>query len=183
MERIQRIHADATLEAGPRQLPEAALHLVLHDKIGGARRNMEETIDALAGQRRHRGSEFRIAVREVVSLRNRVDRGPDDRMVDRLGDQFAHQVDLQISAPQALNVIGPRPDRISRKRGVTACSNFLIHLECLRCRARSESGRNSQCYIARARRGLRRQLFLTNGQTLSLSGRNAWSPGITSRSL
>jgi hypothetical protein len=30
---------------------------------------------------------------------------------------------------------------------------------------------------------LRRQLFLTNGQTLSLSGRNAWSPGITSRSL
>jgi hypothetical protein len=27
------------------------------------------------------------------------------------------------------------------------------------------------------------QPFLTNGQTLSLSGRNAWSAGITSRSL
>ena len=65
---------------------------------------------------RHRGREFGIAVREVVGLRDRVDRGPDDRMVDRLGDRLAHQVDVQISAPQALNVFGPRSDRISRNR-------------------------------------------------------------------
>jgi hypothetical protein len=48
-------------------LSEAALHLVLHDEIGGARRDMKEAIDALAGQGRHRG-ESGIGVGEVVGL-------------------------------------------------------------------------------------------------------------------
>ena len=35
VERVERVHADAALEAGARVLPEPALHLVLHDKIAG----------------------------------------------------------------------------------------------------------------------------------------------------
>jgi len=68
MQRIERIHADAALEAGAGQLTETPLHLVLHDEIGGTRGDVQEAIDAIAGEGRDGGSEFRILVGEIVGL-------------------------------------------------------------------------------------------------------------------
>ena len=95
---------------------------------------------------RHRGREFGIVVREIVGLRDRIDRRPDDRMVDRLGDRITHQVDGQVTAPQALNVFSPRSYWITQQRRVIAYGEFLIHLECLHCRTRLvQDGRKSNC--------------------------------------
>ena len=130
---VERIHADAALEAGAGELTEPPLHLVLHDEIGRAFRNMQKTIHALAREWRDGGGQFRVPDGEIIGFGNRVDRGPDDRMVDRLRNPFAHQIDLELTPAQALDIFGARTDRISRERaaGHAACTDFLIHIELL----------------------------------------------------
>ena len=50
VQRIERIHADTTLEASAGQLSQPPLHLVLQDDILHVRSNMQETVDMLAGE-------------------------------------------------------------------------------------------------------------------------------------
>ena len=166
VQRVERIHADAALEARARQLPKTALHLVLHDEIAGARGDMEEAVYAATGEGRDGGSQFGILVREIVSLRDRVDRRPDDGVVDRLFDELAHQIDLQPTTPEAFDVFGAGLDRIPRP-GRTRWRRLPDPSRCLhRCGP-----------AVRAHPGCRDidllQPFFTSGQALSLSGRNA----------
>ncbi len=97
IQRIECVHANATLEAGTGQLSQSSLHLVLQNDILDARSNMQETVNALAGKRRQGSRQIRALLRQIVSLRHGIDRRSDHGMVNRFGDQFAKQVDFQIT--------------------------------------------------------------------------------------
>jgi hypothetical protein len=87
-------------------------------------------------------------------------------MVDRFLDRLAHQIDLQLPPPQALDVVGAGSDRILGPGGRTGCDEFLVHHD-----TSNEAGPRCDRIGARVTHLL--QPFLTSGQTLSLSGRNA----------
>ncbi len=89
MQRVERVHADAALEAGAGELPEPALHLVLHHQVGRALGDVQKAVDALAGERRDRRRKLRVAHRQVVGLGHGVDRRANDRVIDRLVDELA----------------------------------------------------------------------------------------------
>ena len=111
---VDRIHADAALEAGSGELPQAPLHLVLHHQVLGARRHVQEAVDPLTGVGRKRATQLGIARREVVGLRHRVHRRADDGMVDRLGHQLAEQIDLELAPAQARDVFVAGANRRGR---------------------------------------------------------------------
>ena len=83
---------------------------MLGHKIGGACRHMQEAVDGAAGDFGLRGCQFRPLGCDPVGLRHRVDRWPDHRMVDRLGDAFAEDLDEIVAGDAALarvEVSGP----------------------------------------------------------------------------
>ena len=116
VQRVDRVHADAALEAGAGELAEPALHLVLQHQVVGAAGHVQEAVDALAGVGRDRRPELRIAHGQVVGLGHRVDRRPDHRVIDRLRHQLAEQEDPQLPAPQALDVLGACAEWCHRRR-------------------------------------------------------------------
>ena len=136
MQRVERVHSDAALEAGARELAKSALHLVLHDQVFGALGDVQEAVHPSPGVGRVRRGERRIAHREVVGLRDRVDRWTDHRMVHRLGDALAKQVNLEIAAAQALDVFGAGADRYGFGRGGRGpCGGFCHGIPLCRCAA------------------------------------------------
>ena len=77
---------------------------------------MEEAVDWFAGVGRYRGREFGVSNREIVGFGHGVDRRPDDRMIDRLGDQLAEEIDRESAAPEGLEVFRPGADATERRR-------------------------------------------------------------------
>jgi hypothetical protein len=59
---------------------------------------VQEAVDRLAGQRGLDGSERGLLLRQAIGLRDRVDRGPDDGVIERLRDQLTKQVNLEFPA-------------------------------------------------------------------------------------
>ena len=57
------------------------------------------------------GRQVGVLLRQIVSLRHGVDRGPDHGVVNGFGDQFAKQVNLQVAPSQALDVVDAGDDR------------------------------------------------------------------------
>ena len=47
VQRIEGVHADAALKTGAGELPETALHLVLHDEVFGTLGDVQEAVDAI----------------------------------------------------------------------------------------------------------------------------------------
>jgi hypothetical protein len=116
MQCIDRIHAHAALEAGTGQLPEPALHLVLQDQVLRTAGHMQKPVDAFAGVRRHGGTKLRIAQRQFVGFSHRIDRRPDERVIDRLVNEFTEQEHAQLSATQTGDVILGAANRLAHSR-------------------------------------------------------------------
>ena len=104
MKCIQRVHTDTALEAGACELTQAALHLVLHNKICRACRDMEKAVGPFAGQGRDHGSQLRVAIGKLVGFSDRIDRRPDDWMID--------------PAAQAFDVVGPGANRLADREAL-----------------------------------------------------------------
>ena len=112
VQHADRVEPGTTLEAGARQLPEAALHAVLHDQVGRRPDDVEEAVDPRPDQLRPCRRQFGILDREVVGPRQCVDRRADDRVVDRLLDDAAEQVDLDVAAAQRRDIFVAGADRL-----------------------------------------------------------------------
>ena len=104
-QRVDRVHADAALKARAGALAEPALHAVLHHHVVDAFGHLQKAVHALAGELALDGGELRFVFRERVRLGDRVDRGADHRVIDRLLDQLAEQVDAQFAVAEALDVL------------------------------------------------------------------------------
>jgi hypothetical protein len=111
VQRVDRVHADAALEAGAGELAEAPLHAVLHDDVLHALRDVQEAVDALTRRADDGGGERGVLGGEVVGAGDRVDRRADDRVIDGLRDLLAHVEDPQAARAQALDVLGAAGDR------------------------------------------------------------------------
>jgi len=88
-ERVERVHAHATLKASARIPAELSLHHILRDEIASALSDVEETVDRLSRQRRFDGCDFGLAQRQIVGLRDRIDRRANHRVIDGLIDELA----------------------------------------------------------------------------------------------
>ena len=119
---VDRVHPDAALEAGAGALPEPTLHAVLEHHVVHVLGHLQEAVDALPGQLRLRRRKLGVFLGQRVGLRDRVDRGPDHRVVDRLLDQVAKQIDAQLAAAEALDIFGSGAD--GHKRWV-ACAPLV----------------------------------------------------------
>ncbi len=104
IQRVDGVHADAALEAGAGELAEAALHAVLRHHVVRALGDVQEAVHRLAAEARVSQGQLRLGHREVVGGRHGVDGRPDHRVVDRLLDPLAEEVDLEAAAAQALDV-------------------------------------------------------------------------------
>mmetsp|Transcript_9572 Transcript_9572/g.29818 ORF Transcript_9572/g.29818 Transcript_9572/m.29818 type:complete len:233 (+) Transcript_9572:682-1380(+) len=72
--RVEGVLADAALEARAGALAEAPLHLVLRRDVLCGRADVREAVHARVDELRVRGRELRLALRQTVRLRDRVDR-------------------------------------------------------------------------------------------------------------
>ncbi len=110
---VDGIHADATLKAGPGELTEPALHLVLGHHVIGAACHMQEPVDGFAGQLGLLAGQFRLLDDQVIGGGHRIDRGSDDGVIDRLDHPLSEQPHVQIPPAQALDVVGAVANRIA----------------------------------------------------------------------
>mmetsp|Transcript_430 Transcript_430/g.1661 ORF Transcript_430/g.1661 Transcript_430/m.1661 type:complete len:510 (-) Transcript_430:387-1916(-) len=78
--RVDRVHADAPLEAGPRALSERALHEVLRDDVLGARAHVREPVHAAAYDVRERRRELGLRLGEAIRLGDGVHGWGDHRV-------------------------------------------------------------------------------------------------------
>ena len=107
--RVQRVHADAALEAASGQRSQEPPHLAFLDEIVRALVNMGEAVDPLSGEMgngRHDLPVFRL-VCEIVGESHCVHRRTDQRMVHDVSNPFAEKMHLQVQFFQALPVLFP----------------------------------------------------------------------------
>jgi hypothetical protein len=68
VDRIQRVHTDAALEAGTSILSHSSLHLPLHDEFISALSNMQKAIRALSCDRRDHAGQLRLSKSQIVGF-------------------------------------------------------------------------------------------------------------------
>jgi hypothetical protein len=84
---------------------------VLGDEIAGRGRHVQEAVDGADGAGRLRAAELRTLGGEAVGFRHRVDRGPDDGVVGRLGHALAHEINRHAPAAQRAHIVVGVGDR------------------------------------------------------------------------
>ena len=99
------VQSCAALKAGAGELAHAPLHAVLVDEIIGAGGNVQKAVDPLADIRGFGGGQLRVIEGELVGGGQRIDGGTDHRVVHRFLDPLAEQVDLKLTAAQAVDVV------------------------------------------------------------------------------
>ncbi len=111
---VQGVHPDAALEAGAGELTEPALHPVLRHHVLHRFGDVQEPVDRSAGDGREGGRQLRLVGGELVGGGHRIDRGPDEWMIERLVDQLAEEVDPQVAPAQASEVVLCALDSVPR---------------------------------------------------------------------
>src|SRR3974390_329347 len=100
-----RVEADTALKAGTGAPAEFALHFVLGDEVLRASGHVQEAVCEDARDVTLCAAEIRPLGGEAVGLRHGVDRGEDDRMLDRLLDALAHEEHVYAPAAQRRDVV------------------------------------------------------------------------------
>jgi hypothetical protein len=98
-------------KAGAGELAHAPLHPVLHHQVLRRSDDVEEAVHGCIDQLAMRGRQLRVFDRQVIGPGQRIDRGPDDRMIDRLGHAFAEQVDGDVPPAQRFDIVVAAGDR------------------------------------------------------------------------
>ena len=101
IDRVERVHAYASLEAGPCGLPHQPLHLHLLHQILSTLVKMAETVDRLSGQIGSRGHNIFIvlSLRQGIGHGDRMDGWTDNGMIHEIFHPFAEQIHLCIQFP------------------------------------------------------------------------------------
>ena len=93
--RVERVHANAPLEAGCGLLTEQSLHLDFLFEVFGALVDVRETVNLVSGQVGSRGHQVLILwiVGQVIGDCHAVDGRTDDRVIDPVVDFFTEHID------------------------------------------------------------------------------------------
>ena len=93
--RVERVHANAPLEAGCGLLTEQSLHFDFLFEVFGALVDVRETVDLVPGQMRSCGHQVLILwiVGQIIGDCHAVDGRTDDRMINPVVDFFTEHID------------------------------------------------------------------------------------------
>ena len=104
---IKSIHSNAALEAGCRLLTAESLHFNLIAEIIGILMNVCKAVhdfSCVRGNGCHQLCILRI-LRQIISHAHRIERRPENRVVNRIFHFFSEHVDFRMHLADALNIL------------------------------------------------------------------------------